>query len=69
MGINIRKELKYASRISAIGYLLSSFVRWDLYWILDVGDWDNGDRGALILFSLMCYIIGRGAIEFYHDWR
>jgi hypothetical protein len=56
--------MKYA--LTAIGglasqYLGQAFIRWDLSWVLKIGDWSKDERGgllALCLFSIFLAAIG-----------
>lgn len=46
--------------ISIIGYLISSFVSWDILWITEIGKCSVYDRIIMLCAFLILHIIGHG---------
>lgn len=39
----------YSITITALLYLIVSFIKWDITWIADIGKWDQFERGFMII--------------------
>jgi len=43
--------------ISVVLYLLFSFIRWDIKWLLNAGQWSGFDRGMLVFVLIIKELI------------
>jgi len=53
----IIRYLKISSLTTILGYLIKSFISWDILWISDIGDWEQEERIVIILAWMLIHCI------------
>ena len=53
----IIRYLKISSLTTILGYLIKSFISWDILWISDIGDWEQEERIVIILACMLIHCI------------
>jgi membrane protein YdbS with pleckstrin-like domain len=51
------KKLTILSLIITISmFLIFSFIKWDLLWIVNINEWNQSDRSAFVFVLFLCQL-------------